>query len=341
MKERCALILMSVLALLPRLASGQSAGAEAEQLFRDAKRLMSEGKYAEACSAFDTSHKLDPVVTTLINRADCREKNGQLATAWSLFLDVDRATRNDAKRASLNKTAKDRAAKLEARLSYMTVSIPTESRIDGLSLTRNGTAFEDAMWNRAIPVDGGDYVIAGRAAGHEEWSTTVHVPDENGRVSVDVPKFKEIEKLIDPATSTPVATSNELAVQRHAGTPSPSSLTGRRKVALGAGAIGLVAAGGGIVLGLQATGFESDAYARCRQNPCASEADAAAANALVVKARQRALFANIGYGVAVGATVAAAVLWFTGAPERASGAGVAVAPSVSNDFVGLAAAGSF
>lgn len=34
-----------------------------------------------------------PVPSTLLNLASCRERNGQLATAWGLFLDAERATR--------------------------------------------------------------------------------------------------------------------------------------------------------------------------------------------------------------------------------------------------------
>ena len=43
--------------------------------------------------------------------------------------------------------------------------------------------------------------------------------------------------------------------------------------------------------------------------------DAPEANDLNLRARSRALEANIAYGVAGGAAIAAAVLWLTGAPE--------------------------
>ena len=52
------------------------------------------------------------------------------------------------------------------------------------------------LLDRAVPIDGGDYVIGGRAPGHEEWKATVSVPITKGRVSVDVPKFKDIAKLV-------------------------------------------------------------------------------------------------------------------------------------------------
>jgi hypothetical protein len=62
-------------------ARGQPAGVQAEVLFRDGRSLMTAGKVAEACAAFEQSQKLEPAVPTLINLAACREKLGQLATA--------------------------------------------------------------------------------------------------------------------------------------------------------------------------------------------------------------------------------------------------------------------
>src|SRR5262249_6041948 len=69
-------------------AHAQPAGAQAETLFRQGKDLMAKGKIAEACAAFDASQKLEPTISALLNLAACREKNGQLATAWGLFLEA-------------------------------------------------------------------------------------------------------------------------------------------------------------------------------------------------------------------------------------------------------------
>src|SRR4051812_29728499 len=58
----------------------QSAGAQAEAMFREGRTLLAAGKIAEACAAFEASHKLEPAMSTLMNLAACRERNGQLAT---------------------------------------------------------------------------------------------------------------------------------------------------------------------------------------------------------------------------------------------------------------------
>lgn len=322
-------------------ARAQSASAEAEQLFRDGKRLMKEGNYSEACAAFDASQKMDPTVATLLSLADCREKNGQIASAWAGFLDAERQTRGGGTQAGLNKTAKDRATKLEPRLSFLTVSVPDEARIDGLELTRNGEKIENGAWNRAIPVDGGEYTITGKAPGHEAWSTTVSVTNEHGSVSVDVPKFKEAEVLTTPEGEEKSAGRDGPDVILVTERPSP--MTGKRKIALGVAGLGVVAAAGGILFGVQSNGFESDARDLCPNNPCGANADAA--NAAADSAEQRALFANIAYGVAGAAVVAAAVLWITGAPEHHTqlelDEDTALVPAVSPTSAGVAVVGRF
>jgi len=332
---------MVALAMVATSAYAQSSSAEAEQLFRDGKALMKERKYGEACAAFEASQNMDPSLATLLSLADCREKNWQIASAWGAFLDAERQTRNDSSQAALHKTAKDRAAKLEPRLSMLTVSVPDEARVDGLTITRNGDPIEEGSWNRAIPVDGGDYTIAGRAPGHEEWTTTVNVADEHGRASVDVPKFKAVAKLIepDPVPGQAGRDGPDIIVL----TDRPSPLTKRRKIALGVVGVGVLAAAGGIVFGLQAKGFESDAKELCPNNPCGVNADAA--NAAREKAETRALFTNISYGVAGAAVIAAAVLWITGAPEHQTevqlGEDMAIAPVVSPSAAGVAVVGRF
>lgn len=322
--------LLAVTALAPAPARAQGA-AEAEQLFRDGKRLMQEKNFAEACASFETSFKLDPALTTKLNLADCREKNNQLATAWGLFVDAERETRGDAKLVALNKTAKSRSTALEARLSYLIIAVPDESRVEGLTVLRNGALLDEGLWNRAIPVDGGAIVIAGRAPGHEEWSTTVDVPIESGKISVEVPRFKELKALVDPK-SGPDHPDDGLGAE-----DSPRALTSRRKVALGLAGTGLVALGVGVALGVQARGLRDDALALCPSNPCASFDEA---NAGVERARQRALFANISYGAGAALAIGAAILWLTDSPKSAR-ARTALTPRVSSEYAGIAMSGSF
>ena len=190
--------------------------------------------------------------------------------------------------------------------------VSDESRVDGLVITRNGTALDPALWNRAAPVDGGTYRIAGSAPGHEEWSTTVEVANERDKVDVEVPRFKELRKLVLPAPQeTPHDPGDEPAPK------SPGMFTTKRKIAVGVAGLGVAAAAAGALLGIQAKSLEDDAYALC-PDPAAPCADAESAQSKLDSAQQKALTANIAYGVAGAAIVGAAVLWFTGGPSAES-----------------------
>src|SRR3954471_23530488 len=136
---------------IPALAWGQ-ASPQAEALFRDGKRLMKDGKLAEACAAFEGSEHAEHNVATVLSLADCREKNHQYASAWALFLQADSQTRSDPSKATLNATAKSRARALERRLSFLTIVVPEKVRIPELVVTCDGAPVDPSAWNRSIPV---------------------------------------------------------------------------------------------------------------------------------------------------------------------------------------------
>jgi hypothetical protein len=333
-------ILLTILVSLSAssAAAAQSASAEAEGLFRDGKRLMGEKKYAEACAAFEASQNKDPLPTTLLNLADCREKNGQIASAWGLFLEAERQTKTDKKQKALAKTAKQRAGKLEPRVSYLIINVPDESRVDGLAITRNGEPVDELTWNRALPVDGGQYLIEGKAPGHEAWSTTVTVEAEKDKQSVDVPKFKTLpvprpDDPPGPGGEPPhPLPDDEPPVARDR---SSSGMSGKRKLAIVVGVVGLGALGA-------AGYFEVDA--RAKYDDSLDEPDDMRQDELfdqAVARRKLAIGTAIGGGVCVGV---AAFLWFTGGAsgrDESDGQSLRVLPTVGPDGFGLALSRGF
>jgi len=183
----------------PCAVRAQTAGAEAEVLFREGRDLMAAGKLAEACSAFDESQKLDPAVTTLLNLAACREKLDQLATAWGLFLDAARQTRSAGTFADqqLHDVAQARAQKLEPRVSRLTINVSVQSQFDGLEIARGSERVNAGLWNRALPVDGGTYTITARAPGANQWFTQVTIAAENDVKTVEIPDLRNLSRDLD------------------------------------------------------------------------------------------------------------------------------------------------
>lgn len=291
--------------------AARAQSVEARTLFNDGIQLIAEGKLAQACEAFAASNRLEPGAGTLLRLGECREQNHQLASAWSAYSDALARAKDQYKR----EVAKTRVAALEPRLSYLTIAVPEESRIEGLTVTRNGQTVDAMLWNRAVPTDGGEYVIACRATGREDWQVTVRVAVERARASVDVPRLPSAGRLASPTlgpSETPIA-SPPATESNDDAPPTRELFTTRRKISLGIAGSSAIGAITGTVLGLSARARQSDAFRLC-PDPTVPCPQAGQANALLGSGRHRALGANIAFSLAAAAAIGAGVLWFTGAP---------------------------
>jgi len=175
-------------------ARAQSAAAQAEAMFREGRGLLAAGRFSEACAAFELSQKLEPAISTLLNLGLCREKNGQLATAWSVFLEAERSSRDasDTATQKMHRVALDRANRIEPRVSSLRIDVPAESQLEGLEVTRDGAMIPPEMWHRAFPIDGGQYTIAARAPGSSEWTTEVTIRADHDSAAVEVPRLQPL-----------------------------------------------------------------------------------------------------------------------------------------------------
>lgn len=309
-------------------AQAQPAGAQAEVLFRQGKALMAGGKIAEACAAFDMSQKLDPTVTTLLNQANCREKNGQLATAWGLFLEAARQTSvaTDAMSQRMHVAAADRAAKLESRLSTLRIDVPPENRIGGLEVLRDGDVLDPVTWNKALPLDGGTYQVSARAPGNAEWSSTIVVAPERDARTIEIPRLRPAELSRPEPATRPASEEPEPMAPRRSG----AWWSTKRKLAVGAAGGTVLAVVTGSVLGVSAKNKQHDAHALCPDLQLGCN-DADRANSLIRSGHNLAIGADVAFGVGAAAAIAAGVLWFTGAPE--SPRGITIVPAASPEQV--------
>ncbi len=175
-------------------------------------------------------------------------------------------------------------------------------------------------------------MIAGKAPGHETWSTTVVVAPQTDRRSVEVPRFKALPELVNKPTA--VAAAPPFEVRPPAPRPT-SPFTRQRVIALGIVGLGVGAGGIAVYFGLDAQSLRDDAVMTCPPAACTVD-EAARAQSINDKARRHGLYANVAFGVAAAAVIAGGVLWFTGAPESQ----FAVAPTVG-DVTGAAVVGTF
>jgi len=353
MRARWMVILPIALAAAGPRARAQSTSAQAQSLFDEGRKLLQAGKLTEACAAFDASQKLDPAVTTLLNLADCREQNRQLATAWGTFVDANRLARSSGND-KLAKVATNHARKLEPRLSKLTIAVAADRQVPGLEVLRGTEPVNPASWNHALPIDGGTYTLTARAPGRSPWTITRTIKPESDNQTIEVPRLDEAKPAPPPAvsrTSPPVAPPQDAAkvaatappartAERPAEPPAPVSDAPPATtdappslavpIAVGAGALVL----GGVAFGAKLSGDKQydNALAANRQG------DAARAQSLYDTANTRRYVA-IGLGVAAAGTAGLAIyLYVHGRGERRSDP-TALVPLASPQLAGLAVLG--
>ena len=311
------ILVLGLLGLHARPARAQS--AEAETLFREGKKLLKQGDIAGACDKFEASERLESSAGTELNLADCREKNGQLASAWVMFKKAASTAKHsdaDGKRAA---EAKRRAGELESRLVHLSVAIADDHRVAGMTVKRNGLELDPELWNQAVPVDPGRYEIEVAAPGYKTWHTTIAVKAKDKEI--EVPELAKRRGGDEPAATTPEPRTRPTA-----------GMTGARKASIGLAVFGVVALGSAVGLGLHAQDLESQSDALCGV-PCRDPSGVD----LNQRARDYGLVANIGFAAGGAAIVGAAVLWFVGGPKAVES--VAVMPA--RDGVAFAVRGRF
>jgi hypothetical protein len=290
---------------------------EAEALFRQGRKLMKQKSYAAACDKFEASERLDPAIGTQLNLAHCREKNGQLASAWAMFVKATQTAKHnhDRKREA---EAHARARGLEPRLVYLTITVPRPARIPGLVVRRNDTVVESALYDQPMPVDSDSYTIIAEAPGYQRWQQAISV----GKVSktIEVPQLDEV--IVPPPASRPAAPPPAPA--------EPSMWTTRRKAAVVLGAVGIAAGVTGIAFGVHANSLESRSDALCPAGRCNDPA----AFDLNSSARTSGLVANIGMIGGTALVAGAVVLWVTGDRKKPRDA-VSIVPSIGPSSIAL------
>jgi hypothetical protein len=252
--------------------------ARAQQLFDSALTDAEAGNFAAACPKFLASQTADPKTSTLLNLANCYERNGQTASAWGAFREAE-VLAHKAARSDWEASARTRAEALEPKLLRLSIVVAESSRVPGLVVTRDGARLAPGEWGVPIPMDPGEHVVTASAEGRTSWQTQVPVQEPN--VEVQVPA---LELLPAPPVAPPVTVAAPVSTGW-------STMKTTGVLLAGIGGAALVTGG---VLGLVAQGNYDDARARCTDGPrgCPTGAVADADGA---------------YGLAAGATVVAIV----------------------------------
>jgi len=278
------------LALVAGTASAQRStnAAGAEALYEEARALMKQGDFAQACPKFKHSYDLDPGGGALLNLAECYEKQGKFASAWSTFKEALVVAQRDG-RSERVAYAKKHLAVVEPKLSKITIQVADGANEPGLAITLDDIELGDAAWGVGIPVDPGTHRVVATAPNKLRFERGIEISSASATIEVPklaaAPQVKAAPRLIDTDTEKkPVADEN-------------GGGSGRHTAGYVIGGVGVVALGVGGYFGLSAISKWSD-----RKDDCVGGCTSAAKSA-GDDAKSAAIVSDIGIGlglVAVG-----------------------------------------
>ena len=217
----------------------------AEALYQEGERLFNAGNFAEACPKLAESQELDPALGTAFRLSECYEKQGKIASAWSLYLEVANKLAGAGEPSKAEKV-RQRAAALEPKLPKMLVEIPqTMADLPGIEVRRDGVLMGRASWGVALPVDPGKRVVRVSATGKEPWEMAFEAKEPGVVVPVRVPVLK------DSPASSPVLPPNTTGGGDSSGSAAPV-------LAIALGGVGIAGIGVGAAFGVLALNKASE-----------------------------------------------------------------------------------
>jgi len=285
--------------------------AAARVLFSEGRKLVDSGRYAEGCTKFEESLKLDPGVGTSFNLADCQERVGRTASAWARFLDVATATKLEGQQ-ERERVARARAAALEPRLSRLTIDVG--AHVDGLVVERDSLPVDTAAWGVPVPIDPGEHSVTAKAPGAKDWSQTISIPEGPSTLQIRVPPLESLPRPLEPEmTSSPATKAWTPSAQTALGVEHSRSWS---PAVIVLGALGAVVLSTGGVFALKLSSDNEESRALCPANVCATDDEKLRHDSLVEDARRDRAVAFIAAGVGTSALLAAAYLYLR--PRRPS-----------------------
>ncbi len=333
--------ILAVIALGTGLAAPSAAHAQprnddlarADSLFNAAKALLDSGQYADACAKFAESKRLAPGLGVTLYLADCYERIGRTASAWTEFLSAEGLARERSdKRADV---ARGRAQALEPKLDRLTIAVAPTLPQAGLQILRDGATVPPEEWGLAVPVDPGDHVVVVSAPGHAQRTIPAHVGPEAPTATVRIDRLDDTAPAPTPAPTpapapapTPAPAPAPAPESAPTPTPTPESTPDpaatRRWIGVGVAGAGVAGVALGAVFGLSA----KSKLDQSNQNDHCDAKDTCDPTGLSLRhdAASAATLSTVMFVVGGVALAGGAVLYFT-APRPSPTVGLWIAPA--------------
>lgn len=228
--------------------------AAANQLFDEAKALMEANKVAEACGKFEASFDADPQLGSLMNLADCLERDGRVASAYGRWADaIEFALRKGDDRVEY---ARDRQEAIAPLLSFVTVKAVGSG--PDLVVYKGNSKLSVGAFGSALPSNPGETVIQVVRGEDVLWETKILLQEKEQK-TVDVP-------LGEIAAQNPVTVRKRTDVgeNRMAASAQTEGFWSKLRIAgFAVGGVGVLGLGAGFAVGGIAMSKGSDIDAQC------------------------------------------------------------------------------
>ncbi len=286
----------------------------ARALFKEARQLVSDGKYAKACALFEKSLKQQAGIGTQFNLADCWEHTGKIASAYELFREVA-ATSKESGQSDREHVARRRAEALEPQLSRLQLKF--DESIANVRVTHDGVVIPDKSWRDPTPVDPGPYEVASVSGGKVLWKTQVVVPPKALTVLVKVPSDNRNADAETVAEEAPAASKRKLRrAEPHALPQSKSRQDSSGVLPATALLIGTAGLATGTVFALILQSKNSQARDICPTSVGCSDSDIRTHDGLVSDAKTARAASFIAFGVGAASISAATIYYITRPTNR-------------------------
>jgi hypothetical protein len=301
--------------------------SKAAALFDEARKLMAQEAYSEACPRLAESQKLDPQVGTTLNLALCYESLGKIASACSTWRDAaaGAAEKLESDRESW---AREHVQQVCPRVPMVTIDVAEQPGREDLALTLDDAPVSHAQWGKPMAIDPGAYELRATGKGLESWSSKFIV-DERPVPTLLVPALAPL--AVAPASVAPAPSPGDGGSKATRAAPSKAA-------ALATGVAGLTAIGVSAAFGVAAIiNDQASTHARsCVADNCNTDG---ARDRL--RAMHDADLSDATLAVGAGTLVVSAALWLFAPHAYEHPTGLVVKPTVARGAWSLALGGAW
>jgi len=284
--------------LVAPLVYAEAPKSAAQVLFQEGRDALARGDYPTACDKFQQSDELDPAPGTRLNLGECELQRGRVATAYFLFLAVERQLSESDVRIPVARSKRESA---ETRLPKLVIQLPNNAPADTRIIIR-GRLYLTPELAEPIILDPGLTEVTVGAPGidprtmavqvEEGKLTTLSVPPETFGAS---PPMRQTQ----PAKEQRVPSSNRTSPSWHLERTARASSKKTGVAFLGFGITGTVLGGVAGILTLEAK-HTNRAHCNSVSQTCDSEGRDAASRGLLFGTLTTAGFAASAVGISIG-----------------------------------------